>query len=119
MPLTQSDPKKILFAKELRKVATDAEFRIWYFLRDRRLGGFKFRRQFVVGPYIVDFCCFDKKLIVELDGSQHMDSETDKGRTTYLAEKGFKVMRFWNHDVLKETATVCERILHRLRGSNS
>ncbi len=104
----------IPFARELRKAQTEAEIRMWYSLRDRRLGGYKFRRQMSVGRYIVDFCCYDKKLIVELDGSQHAESVGDKDRTEYLKKNGFKVLRFWNSQVLKETSAVCDRILNYL-----
>ena len=104
----------IPFAKELRKVQTDAEIRMWYSLRDRRLGGYKFRRQMPAGRYIVDFCCYDKKLVVELDGSQHVESVGDKDRTAYLNKNGFKMLRFWNRQVLKETSAVCDKILNYL-----
>src|SRR5437879_6051249 len=104
-----ASPARVSFARELRKTQTDAESRMWYLLRDRRLGGHKFRRQMSISRYIVDFCCYDKKLVVELDGSQHVESVKDKERTAYLSMNGYKVLRFWNSQVLKETSAVCEK----------
>ena len=102
--------------KSLRQDSTDAENRMWYLLRNRRLGGFKFRRQYPIGPYIADFCCYEKRLIIELDGGQHAERESsDEARTRYLEYQGYRVMRFWNDQVLKETDAVCEMILTILR----
>jgi very-short-patch-repair endonuclease len=80
------------------------------------LCGFKFRRQFPLGPFFADFCCFDERLIVEVDGSQHADrTDEDENRTHYIAEQGFRVLRFWNNDVLSNTAAVCEQILKEIK----
>ncbi len=79
---------------------TDAEAKLWYHLRDRRLGGFKFVRQVPIGRYIADFACREADLIIELDGGQHADSEYDEERTRVLGEHGYAVIRFWNNDVL-------------------
>ena len=79
-------------------------------LRDRRLDGHKFRRQAPIGPYIVDFCCFSRNLIVEVDGGQHAGSQTDNQRTRLLKIKGFRELRFWNHYVLANTEGVLEVI---------
>src|SRR5271154_1407066 len=86
-------------APTVRGAPTDSELRLWRLLRDRRLNGFKFRRQVPVGPYIVDFLCVGAKLIVEADGSQHAESLRDKTRDAYLASQGWKVLRFWNNEV--------------------
>src|SRR6185312_16994050 len=102
-------------ARHLRKNITDAENRLWYFLRNRRLNGDKFVRQYIVGNYIVDFVCREKNLIIELDGGQHMQAaEYDRCRTEYLEKCGYKVLRFWNIDVFKNTRDVLETIVNAL-----
>lgn len=106
--------QNILRARQLRVEATDAEARLWQRLRNRMLGGFKFRRQFPVGPYIADFICIERKLIVELDGGQHADNPADKRRTRFLELRGYRVIRFWNPDVLSNTDGVLEMILIEL-----
>ncbi|MFL6580817.1 MAG: endonuclease domain-containing protein [Burkholderiales bacterium] len=84
-------------SKALRKNQTDAESRLWQRLRNRQLEDCKFRRQHGFQPYIVDFVCLEKKLIVEVDGGQHMaNSKSDEQRTKFLESQGFKVIRFWN-----------------------
>src|SRR4029079_11738452 len=94
----------VLTARRLRRDQTDAERVLWFRLRDRRLNGWKFRRQMPVGNYIVDFCCESARLIVELDGGQHaMQSEADRARTADLEKRGYLVLRFWNNDVLRNT----------------
>lgn len=99
-------------AKKLRREATDAERRLWAHLRAKQLNGKKFRRQQPIGNYIVDFICFEKKLIIEVDGGQHMKNEHyDNQRTEWLQEEGFKVLRFWNHEVLENTDGVLQVIL--------
>jgi len=98
-------------AKELRKHQTDAEKKLWYYLRNRNFFEYKFRRQVVVGSYIVDFLCHELRLIVELDGSQHMNQQDyDEARTAFLQSKDFVVVRFWNHEVLAETDIVLEAL---------
>ena len=98
-------------AQKLRREMTDAERLLWYHLRDRRLDGFKFRRQVVIDSYIVDFCCLDAKLIVEADGGQHNEQhQLDESRTDFLKRRGYRVMRFWNNEILNETTAVLERI---------
>ena len=106
--------QNIFRARQLRVEATDAEARLWVHLRNRSLGGFKFRRQFPVGPYIADFVCIDRKLIVELDGGQHADNPADERRTRFLELRGYRVIRFWNPDVLANTDGVLEMILIEL-----
>lgn len=98
-------------ARALRKNQTDAERRLWSKLRNRRLGDCKFRRQQVVGPFIVDFLCMEPKLIIELDGGQHAEQQQrDEQRTRYLQALGYRVLRFWNHEVLGDFDAVLETI---------
>src|SRR5689334_12650722 len=98
-------------AAELRSNSTDAEQRIWYCLRDRRFMGLKFRRQVPLAGYIVDFACLSPHLVVELDGGQHVDHAAyDQRWDECLRRLGFQVLRFWNHDVLSDTAAVLESI---------
>ena len=96
----------------MRSKMTDAENCLWYHLLNRRLKGLKFRRQVVPGRYIVDFLCCDKKIIIEVDGGQHDEQRNyDEKRTRFLQELGFKIIRFWNNEVLTETDAVLEHIL--------
>ena len=102
-------------ARKLRKSSTDTELRLWLQLKNRNLGGFKFRRQHPIPPYVVDFVCLEQKLIVELDGGQHVEQTArDAERTACLESKGFRIIRFWNDDALKQTHTVLEEILRQL-----
>jgi very-short-patch-repair endonuclease len=89
---------------------------MWALLRGRRFSGFKFRRQQPLGPYIVDFLCKDRSLIIELDGGQHQEhADADDIRTTFFESHGFRVLRFWNHEFLKEPLTVFECILKEIQ----
>ena len=98
---------------------TDAERLLWQHLRNRHLGEYKFRRQRTIGPYIVDFVCLEKKLFIEVDGGQHAGQmELDSKRSDYLKEKGYRVMRFWNNEVLKETESVLTVVLSTLDGTS-
>jgi very-short-patch-repair endonuclease len=98
---TLSDKTSTTRARRLRREDTEAEARLWGSLRDRRLGGWKWRRQVQRGPYIVDFLCVEAGFVVELDGSQHADNVAyDERRTAYLEGSGLRVLRFWNADVL-------------------
>ena len=98
-------------ARELRKKSTDAERLLWRHLRAKQLEGLKFRRQQPIGDYIADFVSFDKRVIVEVDGSQQfMRKAKDDQRTKWLEERGFKVLRFWNNDVIKNIEGVLETI---------
>ena len=102
-------------AKELRLRQTDAEQLLWRHLRNRQLNGFKFRRQQIIKPYIVDFICLESNLVVELDGGQHQTQiEYDQQRTDYLQECGYRVIRFWNNDVINKTDDVLSEILRSL-----
>ncbi|MDE2112825.1 MAG: endonuclease domain-containing protein [Alphaproteobacteria bacterium] len=105
------------FARSMRHMPTDAEKKFWWQVRDRRLAGFKFKRQYLVGPYIADFVCLDRKLIVELDGGQHAQQASyDRQREAFLRSRGFCVMRFWNDEVLTNMDGVIEGILLTLEG---
>jgi very-short-patch-repair endonuclease len=103
-------------ARKLRKAPTDAEIHLWWALRDRRLRGYKFRRQHPVGPYVADFACTREKLIVEVHGGQHAANEHDAERTEWLESQGWRVLRFWNNDVLTNIEGVVETILAALGG---
>jgi very-short-patch-repair endonuclease len=109
-------PHRLLpLAKRMRTGATDAERKMWQLLRAGRLQAHKFRRQQPLGDYIVDFVCFDKRLIVEIDGGQHLDnSDSDAIRTAWLESQGYRVKRYWNHDVLKQPDIVAEDVLRVL-----
>jgi very-short-patch-repair endonuclease len=98
-------------AKALRANMTDAERRLWYLLRAHRFEGIKIKRQAPIGRYIVDFVSFERRLIFEVDGAQHADSEADRRRTRWLEGEGFRVLRFWNNEVLNNTSGVLETIL--------
>ena len=101
----------MLRARKLRREATDAERLLWHQLRSRGLCGWKFRRQYIIGWYIVDFVCLSARLVVEVDGGQHADDEAyDERRTACLERLGFRVLRFWCGDVLRETDAVLEAI---------
>ena len=103
------------FARELRRAQSDAERKLWYFLRNRQLSGYQFRRQHKIGPYIADFCCVAKNLIVEVDGGQHtLQKSRDQQRTDYLINKGYKVLRFWDDEVLRQTEVVLATIVQVL-----
>ncbi len=101
-------------AARLRHNQTDAERHFWLSVRNRRLGGFKFRRQATIDHFIVDFLCVETMLIVELDGGQHTP-EGDAARTAFLEARGYRLLRFWNNDVLTNLAGVLEATLTALR----
>ncbi len=98
-------------SRELRRSNTEAEKRIWYYLRAKRMLGLKFKRQVVLGKYIADFVCLEKKLIIEVDGGQHMEQQAyDVKRSLYLESLGYIVLRFWNSEVLEQTQSVLDKI---------
>jgi very-short-patch-repair endonuclease len=103
-------------ARSLRRRSTDAELRMWYLLRDRRLADYKFRRQVPVGPWIVDFLCVQARLVVEVDGGQHSGSRHDASRDNDLVRRGYRIVRYWNHEVLGNTEGVLLDLLRTLRG---
>ena len=105
----------IHFARKLRKNLTEAERRLWSRLRRRQLDGYKFRRQHPISIYVCDFICLEAAVIVELDGSQHLDrAPEDLHRDAFLRIKGFRILRFWNGDVLAQTDSVVETIFEAL-----
>ena len=108
------------FARQLRNEATDAERRLWRQLRGRQLGGCKFRRQHPIAGYIADFVCLEAHLVIELDGGQHADAVAqDKRRTGRIVAEGFRVIRFWNDEVLLRTEDVVAEIYRCLRESGA
>ncbi len=108
------------FAKQLRSDSTDVERLLWRYLRAHRLADVKFRRQVPIGPYIADFVCFEARLVVELDGGQHADAmEQDACRDAWLSGQGFRVLRFWNNEVLDNLDGVLTKILEELSVSPS
>jgi very-short-patch-repair endonuclease len=98
----------------MRHAATEAEAAMWRLLRHRRLVGFKFRRQVPLEGFILDFVCFDRKIVIEVDGSQHYSSQRDHMRDSRLAHEGFQVLRYWNNDVLQRPISVLEDIFEHL-----
>jgi len=114
MPKSQKGKER---ARELRQRQTDAEAVLWGRLRERQLAGVKFRRQQPLGEFIVDFVSLEKRIVVELDGGQHGESkreERDNERTAWLQGEGYRVLRFWNNDVLQNTEGVLERIMDEM-----
>ena len=100
----------------MRRVSTGVERKFWWLVRDRRFGGYKFKRQFLIGRYIADFVCVEAKLVVELDGGQHADRAAyDETRDAYLKARGFRVLRIWNTEFLTNKDGVLETLLCQLR----
>ena len=107
------DPTTLSYARELRRTLTPAERTLWRALRGKQLYGLRFRRQHPLPPYIVDFYCHERRLVVELDGGQHNEvvrTTYDRERTAWLQAQGLRVMRFWNHDVETNLTGVLEAI---------
>jgi very-short-patch-repair endonuclease len=102
------------FAKAMRRDPTEAEAAMWRLLRNRRLAQYKFRRQVPFRNFILDFVCFEKRIVIEIDGSQHASSQLDAGRNAALMAEGFKIARYWNNDVLQRPETVLEDIFAKL-----
>ena len=105
---------KITIAKKLRINSTDTEKCLWKYLRGRQLEGIKFRRQHPIGKYIVDFVNLERKIIIELDGGQHLENKKDKLRDRWLKEQGYEVLRFWNNEVLTNIEGVMESIRKKI-----
>jgi adenine-specific DNA-methyltransferase len=107
------DKNRILHsrARQMRHEPTTAELKFWYAVRDRRLEGLKFRRQVPIGPYIVDFLCAEHRLIVEIDGGQHNENPRDQARDATLSAHGYRILRFWNVDVMENMDGVVEIVL--------
>ncbi len=103
-------------ARTLRRNMTEAETMLWSKLRDRQVEGLKFRRQHAIGPFIADFVCLERRLVVEVDGGQHAEvAERDEARSAIIAEHGFRVVRFWNSEVMANTRGVIDEIADALR----
>src|SRR4051794_3415739 len=103
-------------ARSLRKHQTETEKRVWFHLRGRRFGAYKFRRRFPIGRYIVDFACLEKRLVIELDGSQHVAQvEYDARRTEWLEAQGFRVFRFWDYQSFEDWDGI-EEVIGRALG---
>jgi len=103
-------------SRDLRKNATEAEIHLWRYLRSRRFESFKFRRQRPIGPYIVDFVCLERGLVIELDGGQHTENQGyDQQRNAYLKRVGYRVVRFWNNDIFQNIEDVLQTIDIELR----
>ncbi|RKE84065.1 endonuclease domain-containing protein [Rhizobium sp. AG855] len=111
-----ANQKRTARARSLRKVENDAEAALWSELRARRLGGYKFVRQLPIGPFFADFACREALLVVEVDGSQHADSEHDAKRNAFMNANGWSVVRFWNADVLREREAVLDTLIAILDG---
>src|SRR5574341_146240 len=111
MPPKRSAPQILHRAGELRREPTPAEAKLWAYLRGLREEGIHFRRQHAIGKYITDFCAPRKKLVIELDGSQHLEhQEHDENRTKYLESRGYTILRFWNDQVMNDMEGVIESI---------
>ena len=109
-PLTLRDR-----ARRLRRNQTEAERKLWARLRFRQLGNAKFRRQYPIGPFITDFCCMEHGLVIELDGGQHAEhEEADRRRSAFLARRGYRVIRFWDNEVIEDIEAVLQRIMDEL-----
>jgi very-short-patch-repair endonuclease len=116
MPQRRTNQKTFINSYHLRHNQTEAETRLWRVLRMHQLNGVHFRRQHAIGPYIVDFCSPSHKLIIELDGGQHLDQqEYDAERTAYLEAKGYHVLRFWNNEVMENLDGVVQVIVDHIR----
>jgi very-short-patch-repair endonuclease len=115
MPPKRSTPKMLHRAGELRKEPGPAEAKLWAYLRTLREEGIHFRRQHAIGPYIADFCSPRKHLILEVDGSQHLDQvEYDSRRTAFLESRGYRVLRFWNREVMNDIEGVMGAVMEAL-----
>ena len=106
-------------ARQLRRDQTDVESKLWLCLRARQLSSAKFRRQYPIGPFITDFCCFEHRLVLEIDGSQHaFQAAADERRSAFLKSRGYKVLRFWDNEVIENIDGVLQQIAHALEEPN-
>ena len=112
----RGEPKR---PRRLRRDATDAERLFWSHVRDRKVEGAKFRRQWPIGKFVADFCCVEEMLVVEIDGGQHVESKQDDERTKILKGKGYRVIRFWNNEVLENIEGVIETLKAELAADPS
>ena len=113
-----ADKSTVRLERRLRRDTTHAERKLWFALRDRRLRGFKFVRQEAIGPYVVDFICREKQLVIEVDGGQHAGSLRDRVRDRALSTAGYEVLRFWNSDVPSNADGVLQVIVAKLEGTD-
>ncbi|HLH99100.1 MAG TPA: DUF559 domain-containing protein [Xanthobacteraceae bacterium] len=113
--MREANTAKTERARTLRRRSTDAERKLWYRLRARSVLGCKFVRQEPIGPYVVDFVCREQRLIVEVDGSQHADSTYDALRDRWFADRRYRVLRFWNSDVMRNIDGVLESVAEALK----
>ena len=113
--MTGYSRERLSKAQRLRRDPTDAERKLWSALRNRQLEGAKFRKQQPIGPFIVEFACQEHRLIIEADGGQHAENVSDAKRTAFLESKGYRVLRFWNTDILTNLNGVAEVIATELR----
>jgi very-short-patch-repair endonuclease len=119
MPQRRTNQKTFINSYHLRHNQTEAESKLWQALRAHQFSDIHFRRQHAIGPYIVDFVAPRQKIIIELDGGQHLDQqEYDAERTTYLETKGYRVLRFWNNDVMNDLDGVIRVIMERIEGGD-
>ena len=110
--------EKYIKARQLRNNTTPQEKKLWFYLRNNQINNYRFRRQYPIGKYIVDFVCRSKNLIIEIDGGQHNDKiniEYDKERTQYLQSRGFNVIRFWNNEIDENIEEVYNKIVQYLK----
>jgi very-short-patch-repair endonuclease len=114
--ITKRRPGKTTQARRLRQNETEEEYRLWSELRNRLLNGYKFSRQVPLGPYVVDFICREERLVVEIDGFHHAESQSDIARTQWLNAKGYSVLRFWNHEITRGRRAVLDTTLAALNG---
>lgn len=113
----ERQPRAVQRARELRRNETEVERRLWHVLRDRGIAGAKFRRQVPIGRYVADFACITNKLVIELDGGQHAENtQADATRTRMLGARGFRVLRFWNNDVMENLDGIIETISAVIEG---
>ena len=119
MPKYRVDKFKRSRARHLRHASTDAETELWQLLRSRQLTGIKFRRQVPIGSWIVDFVSFEQMLVVEADGGQHADNASDQIRDADLRDRGFRILRFWNNDILGNPDGVLQKIAEAIEQSPS
>ena len=119
MPKYRVEEFKRSQARHLRHALTNAEQRLWQLLRSRQLAETKFRRQMPLGPWVVDFVSFEHMLVVEADGSQHAESARDRIRDADLRNRGFRILHFWNNDILGNTDGVLQQILETIEQSPS
>ena len=119
MKVTRIKPLTKQRSRKLRKEMTDAESRLWKEIRKKQLPGYKFRRQYPVGKYVLDFVCLNAGLVIEIDGGQHQESFVyDQKRTLWLEQQAYRVLRFWNNEVLYNINEVLEVICNELRIGN-